>query len=153
MIWTYVVPGKSKICIKECLRKCTHESIQEMFARHFLQMFSQAEFQGSEPLGPLYIENRQGVLAAINLCTGEGWIGDQGRHIAHPLPSRPKSLQKNSLQKWVLEAIKFVIITKALCIQLEKARKRPQKYYNNNNNCFRGLFCNNFGQDGTEYVC
>ena len=36
---------------------------------------------------------------------------------------------------------------KTLCIQLEKTGKRPQTYYKNN--CFRQLFCNNFGQDGT----
>ena len=45
-----------------------------------------------------------------------------------------------------LEAMNCVITTNTLCIQLEKARKRPQKYYNKN--CFRELFCNNFGQDG-----
>ena len=30
--------------------------------------------------------------------------------------------------------MKFVTITKTLCIQLEKARKGPQKYYKNS--CF-----------------
>ena len=64
------------------------------------------------------------------------------------LPSRPKLLQKTSLQKEFLEAINFVIITKTLCIQLKQTRERPQKYYKNN--CFRELFCNNFGQDGTQ---
>ena len=43
--------------------------------------------------------------------------------------------QKNSLHKSVLEAMK-------------KARKRPQTYYKNS--CFRTLFCNSFGQDGTD---
>ena len=63
------------------------------------------------------------------------------------VPSRPKLLQKTSLQKSFLEAINFVIITKTLCIQLKQTRERPQKYYNNN--CFGEFFCNNFGQDGT----
>ena len=65
-----------------------------------------------------------------------------------PLPSRPKLSQKTSLQKDCLGAINFVIITKTLRIQLEKARKGPQKYYKNN--CFRELFCNTFGHDGTH---
>ena len=62
------------------------------------------------------------------------------------VPSRPKLLQKTLYKK--LEAINFVIITKALCIQLEEARKIPQKYHKNN--CFRELLCNNFGQDGSR---
>ena len=56
--------------------------------------------------------------------------------------------KKTSLHKQFLEATNFVIITKTLCVQLEKARKRPQNYYKNY--CFRELFCNNFGQDGTS---
>ena len=64
------------------------------------------------------------------------------------VPSRPKLLQKTSLQKYILEAINLVIITKTLCIRLKKTRERPQKYYKNN--CFKELFCNNFGQDGTN---
>ena len=63
------------------------------------------------------------------------------------VPAQPKLLQKSSLQTYFLEAINFVFITKTLCIQLEKARQTPQKYYKNN--CFRELFCNNFGQDGS----
>ena len=62
------------------------------------------------------------------------------------LPSWPKLLQKNSLQKYFLEAINFVIISKTLCIQLKQTRERPQKHYKNN--CSGELFCNNFGQDG-----
>ena len=63
------------------------------------------------------------------------------------LPSRPKLLQKTSLQKSFLEAINFVMITKLICIQLKQTRETPPKHYKNN--CFRELFCNNFGQDGT----
>ena len=74
-----------------------------------------------------------------------------GRNKFATVPSQPKLLQK-LLQEYFLEAINFVInfviITKRLCIQIEKTRKRPQKYYKNN--CFRELFCNNFGQDGNH---
>ena len=48
----------------------------------------------------------------------------------------------------ILEEVKFVNITKTLCIQLEKARQRPQTYYKKN--CFWELFCNDFGQNGTK---
>ena len=73
------------------------------------------------------------------------------------LPARPKLLQKNSLQKYFFEAINFVIATKTLCIQLKNQKKTTkilQKIivsgnYFVKNNCFRELFCNNFGQDGT----
>ena len=50
-----------------------------------------------------------------------------------------------------LPRINFVIITTTLCIQLKQTRERPPKYYKNN--CFRELFCNNFGHDGTEVEC
>ena len=63
------------------------------------------------------------------------------------LPSRPKLLQKTSLHKSFLEAINSVIVTKTFCIQQKQIRERPQRYYKNK--CFRELYCNNFGQDGT----
>ena len=67
------------------------------------------------------------------------------------LPSRPNLLQKKpSLQKYISEAINFVIITKALCIQLKQTRERPPPKYKNN--CFRELFCNNIGQDGRSLL-
>ena len=66
------------------------------------------------------------------------------------LPTRPNLLQKKSLQKYFLEAINFVTITKTLCIQLNQTRERPQTYYKNN--CFRELFCNNFAQDGSVFA-
>ena len=69
-----------------------------------------------------------------------------GKSSESQVPSRPKSLQNNSLQKSFLEAMNFVIITKTLCIQLKQTRERPQKHYKKN--CFRVLFCNNFAQDG-----
>ena len=78
-------------------------------------------------------------------CPGRS-RGIPGSHHRIPLPSRPKLLQKTSLQKKSLEAINFVIITKTLCIQLKPTRERPRKHYKNN--CFRELSCNNFGQDG-----
>ena len=43
------------------------------------------------------------------------------------LPSRPKILPKHSLRKCLLEAINFVIITKALCVQLEKKLEKGHK--------------------------
>ena len=71
-----------------------------------------------------------------------------GNHFfANPNTIAAKFITKYSLQKYFLEAINFVIITKTRCIQLERATKRPPKYHKNN--CFRELFCNNFGQDGT----
>ena len=66
------------------------------------------------------------------------------------LPSRPKLLQKTSLQKHFLEAINFVTIAKTLCIQVEKTRKETTEIYYKKN-CFRELFCHNFGQDGSGY--
>ena len=45
----------------------------------------------------------------------------------HNIPSRPKILQKTSLQKKKIEAINFVIITKTLCIQLKKLEKDHKK--------------------------
>ena len=44
----------------------------------------------------------------------------------------------------------FVIITKTLCIQLEKGRQTPQNSYKNN--CFREFFCNSFGQEASILV-
>ena len=41
-------------------------------------------------------------------------------------------ITKNSLQRSILEAINFVIITKTLCVQLKQTRERPQKYYKTN---------------------
>ena len=66
------------------------------------------------------------------------------------IPLRPKLLQKTSLQKEFLEAILFVTLTKTLCIQLEKTRKRPQNITKKSG--FRGLFCNNFGQDSILFA-
>ena len=84
----------------------------------------------------------------LSLGVGRSRENHQNRQNIQTLPAQPKLLQKTSLQKYFLEAIKFVILTKTLCIWLEHSRKRPQKYYKTN--CFRDLFCNNFGQDGTH---
>ena len=62
---------------------------------------------------------------------------------------RGQSYYKNLFTKIKFRGNSFCnYFTKTLCIQLEKARKGPQKYYKNNS--FRELFCNNFGRDGIE---
>ena len=57
------------------------------------------------------------------------------------LPSRPTWLQTN-ITKTILRGNWFCFLQNTFHL----ARKRSQTYYNNN--CFRELFCNNFGQDG-----
>ena len=49
--------------------------------------------------------------------------------LVEPCTIAAKITAKTSLQKSFLEAINFAIITKTLGIQLENARKRPQKHY------------------------
>ena len=66
-----------------------------------------------------------------------------------PIRFAPPHITAQLFTKMNLETINFVIIAKTLCIQLKQTRERPQKYHKKN--CFRELFCNNFGQDGTEF--
>ena len=64
-------------------------------------------------------------------------------HKVSRVPSRPKVLQKKFFTKRIFGGKTFCNYYKST---VHSARKRPQRYYKNN--CFRELFCNNFGQDG-----